>query len=429
MFQLKISTLSNKSETFCRTSHVQTKKLSEQIFQCQKYPVQFIETSLKSSLSTHSHQKENNNLQTSTQKPNNSLLQNNIMASKSGNPIFVQMMNKAVLKFEGYFEENVCQSRLETNRLRHLQIKFFLEDNSIQITEPRQKNSGMLQGLFLKRQNVLTRTGDRFISAYDFKIGQKIEICGNIVLITNCDKFTQDFYEKIKSPQPENIQTPSDNFEKVVLKTFELKPNCGLNSYIHNGRVPSQRKFLENDRKVLRFFATWDQQPYIIHYYLSDDCIEICEVRIVNSGKDPFPIFLNRQKIAKKYAIGFQESIKLEDCINFKDFKAFSMISILNKEFYIQGCDLFTNQFYAENFCIDFPIFYHEVEKETCSTDIVIPPSNGFGSEEDTLQNVLKLVPKPPKKDYYSIMDNTGKLQFLAKLITDEENNCQRFTY
>jgi len=59
------------------------------------------------------------------------------------------------------------------------------------------------------------------------------------------------------------------------------------------GRVPSQKQFLENDRKVLKFYVFSDI-PYILHYYLADDTLEIREINFQNSGRDPFPLMLRR---------------------------------------------------------------------------------------------------------------------------------------
>lgn len=47
------------------------------------------------------------------------------------------------------------------------------------------------------------------------------------------------------------------------------------------GKITSAKQFLENDRKVLKFYA-FSQLPYILHYYLADDTIEIREVHFQN---------------------------------------------------------------------------------------------------------------------------------------------------
>ena len=48
---------------------------------------------------------------------------------------------------------------------------------------------------------------------------------------------------------------------------------------------------------MLRFFAVWDDRKnlygdnlaYVLHYYLSDDTVEVNEVHARNTGRDPFP--------------------------------------------------------------------------------------------------------------------------------------------
>ena len=73
------------------------------------------------------------------------------------------------------------------------------------------------------------------------------------------------------------------------------------------------RQFLENDRKVLRFYCVWDDtndayggdlHRMVIHYFLSDDTIEIRE-RIVGKGGDSqaqkhSTLFLRRCKLPKR---------------------------------------------------------------------------------------------------------------------------------
>lgn len=40
-----------------------------------------------------------------------------------------------------------------------------------------------------------------------------------------------------------------------------------------------------------------------MHYYLADDTIEIREVNFANSGRDPFPLLLKRQKLPRKFSL------------------------------------------------------------------------------------------------------------------------------
>jgi hypothetical protein len=63
------------------------------------------------------------------------------------------------------------------------------------------------------------------------------------------------------------------------------------------GKVADQKQFLDNDRKVLCFFVTSEDLPFVINYYLADDTIEIREVHFPNDGRDAFPKLLRRQKL------------------------------------------------------------------------------------------------------------------------------------
>ena len=67
-----------------------------------------------------------------------------------------------------------------------------------------------------------------------------------------------------------------------------------LEKALGGGRVASWKQFLDNDRRVLRFFTRCDDHPYVIHYYLADDTVEIREVHHANDGRDSFSLLLRR---------------------------------------------------------------------------------------------------------------------------------------
>ncbi len=69
------------------------------------------------------------------------------------------------------------------------------------------------------------------------------------------------------------------------------------------GKVASQKQFLDNDRKVLRFYTKCEDLPYIVHYYLADDTVEVREVHHANDGRDSFAIMLKRQKLPINFAM------------------------------------------------------------------------------------------------------------------------------
>ena len=120
--------------------------------------------------------------------------------------------DRQVLRFAGYFQESVVESAIENYRLRKCLIYYYLNDETIQVIEPKTENSGMLQGAFLKRQKVpieFTTTREsvmgqknkdieiKYFNWRDFKLGSNIQFYGRVFRITDCDQFTRDFYEKV----------------------------------------------------------------------------------------------------------------------------------------------------------------------------------------------------------------------------------------
>lgn len=77
-----------------------------------------------------------------------------------------------MLRFYGYYKEAAVESNDEKERIRKLMVYFYLEDNSIQLIEEKQMNSGIPQGCFLHRKKVLRADESKsFLSVYDFMIG------------------------------------------------------------------------------------------------------------------------------------------------------------------------------------------------------------------------------------------------------------------
>jgi len=69
-----------------------------------------------------------------------------------------------------------------------------------------------------------------------------------------------------------------------------------------NGAPPN--KNLANDRKVLSFTVLWNdgsyggwEKQYTLNFFISDNTIEVKELRAANSGIDPFPMLLKRMEV------------------------------------------------------------------------------------------------------------------------------------
>jgi EF-hand domain-containing protein 1 len=348
-------------------------------------------------------------------------------------PTYVKL-DKQVLKFRAYFKEPIVESRLENWRVREVNIYFYLEDSTIMIIEAKQVNSGTPQGTFLKRQMVLKDGPIGSQSSYaieDFRVGDSVNIHGRNFKIIDADQYTREFYENYGEVQPEAEELPVDEFTKALTKPKPKKDAAMLDYLEHTlggGRVKSQKQFLDNDRRVLRFYTYSDGDGFIIHYYLADDTIEIREFNFANSGKHNFPLLLRRQKLPKQFSVG-QPGLdtNAESYLTEEDIKPGEPIIAFGRVFTITGVDPFTKEFYKKNYNEHFPLGDVSESKPPEQVPLVIPEYNGFGDEEDTLGYVKKLLPKQPRKDFFKYVDNDKKiLRYTARFNTQVPEDVDR---
>ena len=59
-----------------------------------------------------------------------------------------------MLNFKAYFQEPVVEDPTENYRIRKCIIYYYLDDDTIHIIESRVENSGIPQGVFLKRHKL-----------------------------------------------------------------------------------------------------------------------------------------------------------------------------------------------------------------------------------------------------------------------------------
>ena len=194
-------------------------------------------------------------------------------------------LDKQVLRFFGFYKESIVESNIEYARIRRLIICYYLVDDTIDISEEKEINSGLPQGPFLKRGKIKLEDGS-FMKFKDLVIGKEINIYGKFITLVDCDQYTKEFYEKYGITQPDSVEYPKDSFHNSLIKKFVPQRDNQMKDYLEHklggGKVVSQKQFLENDRKVLKFFAKFETLKYIIHYFLSDDTVEIREVHYHN---------------------------------------------------------------------------------------------------------------------------------------------------
>lgn len=113
---------------------------------------------------------------------------------------------------------------------------------------------------------------------------------------------------------------------------------------------------MDNDRKVLRFFTTCDDLPYIVHYYLADDTFEIRDCHFPNDGRDAFAVLLRRQKLPDRFDVNQPgQSFIGDNYLTCDEITPTSNINAYGKIYVINGVDDFTKQFYMSNYGYDFP--------------------------------------------------------------------------
>ncbi|XP_058514978.1 EF-hand domain-containing family member C2 [Ochotona princeps] len=375
--------------------------------------------------------------------------------------------DKQVLCFDAYWENEVVDRSHENYIIRYFKIYFYPEDDTIQVNEPKVKNSGMLQGVFFRRHRIPLPppNDDQFYTVYHFNINIEIVFYGWKFKIYNCDSFTGNFLKKVGIKLNPPGQCPEDPYIRTRKETVEcMQPLRPYEPY------DTLRQFLLNDKRVLHFFCLWDdtesmfgdRKELVLHYFLTDDTIEIREVSPRNPNRDCSNLFLRRNKLPKFGPPGVCQPGQITDRIVLNMYGNLSEISNLlnnrgpgyimdkcqpakvDQEFYkdsdlivgstinvwgrnvlLCDCDEFTKFYYRTKYGIE------EFASVSCKPppapkiERKYPPYTGFGSEEDSLRSCIGLIPTPPRKNFLKSMEGdsygniSNTLRFFAKLETD----------
>lgn len=325
-------------------------------------------------------------------------------------------VNSGVLRFYAYSREEVTESPEETNRVHYVRIYVYLEDDTVMVEEQRIRNSGMDQGVILRRMRALNVNGPEFGTQYvasDFNVGINIELAGVVYRIYACDQYTEEYFAK-KGIQLGEFETPPDDLYTIKRRLTERPIRV---THVNTDKA-NLRRFLEFDGKVLRFYATWDdtlnmfgeKRNFVLIYFLVDGSIEIRQVLPQNSGRDPVSQFLRKTILIKP---GTKEPYTDADLYTGQTVVAFG------RNFLIYDADEFTKNY------LDSKYGPHKwkhddlgpaVEQEIQLAKREYPPHNGWGDEEDSLGYCKSLHPKPPRKNMVKFLTKDGMvLRFAAK--------------
>lgn len=118
--------------------------------------------------------------------------------------------DKKVLCFYGYFKETLHEVAKIPYQVRKVKILFYLEDGSMQVSEPRTLNSGIPQGCLVTRQRIPRhKSRNDFVDILDIKVGETLILFDRMYFLTGCDKFTRYYLNNAGISVPDNIDAPS----------------------------------------------------------------------------------------------------------------------------------------------------------------------------------------------------------------------------
>lgn len=349
--------------------------------------------------------------------------------------------DRQVLRYYAFFKEAVTESPSEEWHLRKCTIMYYLEDGTLQVSEPKVDNSGIPQGTFLRRHRVAKPDGG-FMTFQDLVIGTTISMYSRSFSIAGCDGFTREFLEAQGENPAANLAFPEDPYvAKKAQREAATQQRRGMTetSQTFFSVGMKNQSFFRNDRKVLRFFATWDdtgslfgdRRAFIVHYYRSDDTVEILEVAQRNSGRDAFPLLLHRMRLPKHlYEVGVRpmsasaRAKARHQYYHFMDLRIGSTVRVYGRDLLLHDCDEFTQNWYLSNIrglsVADFAALPVPTAKAS-RAEPQVPPRDAFtiGSDEDTIANCVSLVPKQPLRDMHHFIANEGKVMRVTARIAD----------
>lgn len=290
--------------------------------------------------------------------------------------------DRQVLRFFGYFQENALEGGREMLRTRRIALCFYLSDSALSISEPRVANSGMAQGEFMKRTVATKPDGSRF-KAQDFCVGARVKLYGRVFHLVDCDDATRAYYREALGVELDGPHRYPDDQSSHVDEIDAIKRKLrAKTASIAESRAEATRKFHENAQKVLRFYVSWhDPHPlyaetrrYVLHYYLSDDTIEVVEPKEPplhpehqqqrqRVGNHHFAVLISRRRVVRSDASGTASSGVFGDpntgkqLLTDRDLRCGEWVMILSRQFLLEDCDPFTRDYYLET---------HGVTQEKC---------------------------------------------------------------
>lgn len=350
------------------------------------------------------------------------------------------LLDRVVLRFLAWFTEDVHESQAERRRVRHVFIDYYLSDRTIQVQERPVLNAGIPQGDLIKRHRIPRDPRDEtqgYLQLSDLHIGDAVSLYGKVFYIYGCNDSTRSFLEcqcaagETVPPNMRAEDVPEDPYiAEREATTLAVTQKTHVTKHVPDDRLA---KYLRHDREVLRFFSVWDNRSIVfgevrllvIHYFLADDTVEVLEVLPTNSGRDPFPCFLRRQRVPKRHTMTqfAEHGLITNEFYGARDFRIGTVVNIFGRSLYLYDCDEYTRDYLVRELrCTPesvAPIRRADVIGETASKALAPTVQlqdlfglsrtemsakyqedvHKIGADEDTVGSCISIHPEAPRSD------------------------------
>jgi hypothetical protein len=211
------------------------------------------------------------------------------------------VFEKQVLRFYAYFKETLPEVNRIPYQIRTVKICYFLQDDTVQIHEMRGELGSQC---LVSRQRIKKAKplNESFVTLLDFNVDSMVSLLDRVYHITDCDVFTRNFLNRLGICVPSPVETPKDPATEI--RKLEKQSMIAKHPTPKDYRFA---KFLQNDRKVLRFSAYWDDRGsengdvrvLEVLFHMADDTFEIKEKLSPNCGRQSNGMFLKRAKLPR----------------------------------------------------------------------------------------------------------------------------------
>jgi hypothetical protein len=335
--------------------------------------------------------------------------------------------HEATLSFGGYFREAADASASDTPpRIRVCTLTYHVGDGTALVYERPQVNSGIPQGVLLKRHRIRKPTGAGFYGLADLNVGVTLDCYGRHITLVSCDAFSRAFLHARgiavapDEPPPRNppgglAWPPGQQSKPADEEEEDATPPRGA------AAPNALQRFLQFDRVVLRFYLLWQEGPplkrqrrLVLNFFLADGTAEIHEEKAALAeqkkleGTDTMALTVGRQLFPLKYAQASAASFGVrqgERALGASDLAIGAHVDVFGRSCLIYDADGATRAWCAESGRPLAPaLFVHGVTPPAKPPPTMpVPPHSGFGSEEDSLASVRgSLIPRAlPRRDIF----------------------------